>query len=375
MPYHVLITAMYITAYTICGGLLHTYVFSKAKKGRLLFSYTALASGMLLWPIVKLLEMIAPTDEIKEGYRFTEYGLALIFIASLLAFLIIVYHKKRVRLKAFIRLLSGAVIMIAAILLYLSMLRAERSVILLLILLSLLTVVLFVCKNSVFPEIEISLDNLVESGEERVAVFDRNGELIDRNLRALGNWFRPDHCGSLECLIQSINLYTQDDGLDLNIIRALPEEQYEKEICICFEDSKSYYVFRADRVKNRKGKWLGTVCFFQDITDNRVISMEQEQKNEELHKLNKELESYIKIADSLAEEKERAQIAREINHIIGQRLTEILSVLEVVKLTGSKDSERNEKLLDEAIGSCREVLAEIRVVVANLIPVKGRRGE
>ena len=101
-----------------------------------------------------------------------------------------------------------------------------------------------------------------------------------------------------------------------------------------------------------------------------MISLELDQKNKDLKSLNLELENYISLADSLAEEKERAQIAREINSTIGQKLTEILSVLEVIKLTGQEDAAIFEKPLNEAIASCREVLAEIRVVVSRLIPDK-----
>ena len=91
--------------------------------------------------------------------------------------------------------------------------------------------------------------------------------------------------------------------------------------------------------------------------------------------MNKELGAYIRIADSLAEEKERARIAREINNTIGQKLTEILLVLEVIKLTNHHDAEIFEKPLNEVIDSCRQVLGEIRVVVSRLIPEKNKGGK
>ena len=58
-----------------------------------------------------------------------------------------------------------------------------------------------------------------------------------------------------------------------------------------------------------------------------------------------------------------------------QKLTEILLVLEVIKLTNHHDAEIFEKPLNEVIDSCRQVLGEIRVVVSRLIPEKNKGGK
>ena len=137
----------------------------------------------------------------------------------------------------------------------------------------------------------------------------------------------------------------------------------------------TYYIFTADTIKNKKNEKLGTVCTFRDITENKLIAIELDKKNRELQRLNKELGAYIRIADSLEEEKERARIAREINNTIGQKLTEILLVLEVIKLTNHHDAEIFEGPLNEVIDSCRQVLGEIRVVVSRLIPEKNKGGK
>lgn len=370
MPNFILPAAVGVTAYVAAAAMAHTYIYSKAKKDRLSSSYAVLAFLVLLWPALKLLSLVAPSEGIRDGYFAAECVCAILLFILSCFFIVTVRGRKRIGLHVMVTVLLAAAGYLFFLVVYFMEYRAVWSVWLLLMMMSVLSVFLFAKKDVIFPEIEISLDNIAEHADDRVAVFSMSGELVDRNLKALGAWAEHDPVDSLEGLIRILNAHAPEDKLDYEAIAGLTDGGYEKELCIQSEGRTCYYIFSADRLRNARGADLGTVCFMRDITESRLLSMELEQKNQELRTLNKELKSYLKIADHLAEEKERAQIAGEINRVIGQRLAEILSVLEVLKLTEYQSPEQFERLINDSIDNCRAVLAEVRVVVSSLLPDK-----
>lgn len=376
MSSHVLWAAMIITAYAVGACFVHTYMISKVKKDRLLISYGFLTAALLLWSAVKLLQIVSPTDVIRENNIRIQYGLAILLIVSLFGLLTIVYRKKYLKRNHFVLCLLGIIAFAGLLLYYFTIISTIASAFFLILLFTMTTWGLYLLRRFIFPEMEISLDNLIEKGKDRVAVFDLSGNLVDMNLMALSERLVVDDAETLDSFIDSINRHLTGDVLDGLQIAALSGEHssFEQEIKLERGEDEFYFVLSAHCIKNKKGHKVGTVCLIRDITESKKISIELDSRNIELQQLNNELKAYLKIADSLEEEKERSQISREINSTIGQKLTEILSVLEVVKLTGGQDGEKLEKPLDEAIESCREVLSEIRVVVSRLVPEKNKGG-
>jgi signal transduction histidine kinase len=372
MSPHILITVIGITVFVICASIINTYIFTKANKTLLLALYTAAVSSMLLWSIVKLLYVVSPIAAIKTKYNSMQYVLALFFIASLLCFVAHMYTKKVLYGRAWRIILPSILLIIILIWVYFLQPSKLMSTYILIIMFLAINLSVFFNRYKIFPEIEMSLDSIVEYVRDRVAGFGLTGTLVDMNLRALQKELIPVWEKTLFSFIEQINNYSKNNILEINKIINLENDSYENEICIVLSGNLTYYIFIASIIRNKNGEKMGTVCTLRDITENKLISMELDNKNRELQSLNKELGNYIRIADSLEEEKERAQIAREIHNTIGQKMTEILSVLEVIKLTEKEDSEVFEKPLNEAIQSCRSVLTEIRVVVSRLIPDKDK---
>lgn len=367
MTPHVLIAAMSITVYVICASLINTYIFSKANKTLLLTLYTAAGSSMLLWSIVKLLYVVSPTGAIKTMYSNMQYILALLFIVSLLCFVAYMYTKKILHGKAWRVLLPGILLIMILICVYFLQASQLLSTYILIVMFLAINLSVFLNRYKIFPEIEVSLDSIVEYVGDRVAVFDLTGTLVDMNLRALQKELIPVGENTLFSFIEQINNHSRNSILEIDKITSLENDSYENELCIDLSGNLTYYIFIASTIRKKNGEKMGTVCTLRDITENKLISMELDNKNRELQNLNKKLEDYIRIADSLEEEKERAQIARKIHSTIGQKMMEILSVLEVIKLTGKEDTDVFEKPLNEAIQSCRNVLTEIRVIISGLI--------
>lgn len=372
MPNYVLVLVFSITIYIVCSSFLNTYLFSKAKKTGLLASYLVVALFMSLWSAVKLLEIVSPTAEIKLIHIQIQYVLALLLIIGVAGFLLMVSMKRRASKKIAMCLTLGMITFSLLLLLHFELPLVAATYILILQF-SVLNLSVFFYRHQIFPETEISLDTFVNHIDDRVAVFDLAGNLVDMNLRALQEVLIPTGSKTLVSFLEKIKRYSNPDNLNIDAILSM-ENTFESEVCIESEDHPTYYIFHVHVIKNKREEKLGTVCTLRDITENKILSIELDYKNKELQSLNEELDNYIKIADSLEEEKERAQIAREINSTIGQKLTEILSVLEVIKLTSKEDADVFEKPLNEAIERCHEVLSEIRVVVSRLIPEK-KKGE
>lgn len=338
-------------------------------------AYIAVALPMLFCPVAKLLEMVSPTENIKALYIQMQYGLAALLIVSSIIFLFEIHLKKLMNKKFLTLLILGILLMAWLLVSYFSKIGGIGSVYILILTFSGVLLLIFSCRYTIFPEIEFSLDGIIENIEDRVAVFDLNGNLVDMNIRALQKELNLLEQNTLLKFLEKLNQSATQDVLDMQQIVLLQNDSYENEICFEVGGDCTYYSFSAYAITNKKREKIGTVCTLRDITGSKLISLELDNKNKELKNLNKELGNYIKIADSLAEEKERAEIAREINSTIGQKLTEILSVLEVIKLTNSKDSDVFERPLNEAIESCREVLSEIRIVVSKLMPDNDRGGK
>ncbi len=316
MSSHVLWTAMVITAYAVGACFAHIYIISKAKKDGLLLSYGFLTAALLLWPAAKLLQIVSPTTAIREIHIRIQMGLAILLIVSLIALLAIIYRKNYVKRSCFAFSLFWVFAFAGALLYYFMIISSIASAPYLILLLTMATISLFLSRRLIFPELEISLDDLIEKGHDRVAVFDGNGNLADMNLMALSERLVVEDTGTLETFINSVNRHLKGSLLDFSRIAALSAEtpSYEQEIRLGDGNDEFYFVLTAQWIKNRKGQKLGTVCLIRDITESRKISIELDRRNGELQQLNNELKAYLKIADSLEEEKERSQITREINY-------------------------------------------------------------
>ena len=378
MPSNVFVVVIGLTLYIVFSSFISTYIFSKAKKTLLLGVYTVVESALLLWPIVALLQAVAPDFEKVAMYNDLNHFFAALFMTSLCSFVIIIFYKNIIRREIFtITIMIMLMLLVMAMTwYYFTQQTILMSTGILLLMLSGVNYSIFFYRVRLFPEIKISLDGFVKNVKDRVAVFDENGILVDMNLSALHKELIPGENSSIEYFIKLLNSYSINEILDYQRIISLKGNGlYDQEIWIELHSNVRYYVFNASTIKNKKGEKVGTVCTLRDISEYRLISLEMDKKNWELQSLNKELETYIRIADSLEEEKERTRIALEINSTIGQKLTEILSVMEVINLTGKEVAGIYEKPLNEAIESCREVMSEIRTVVSKLIPDKNRGGK
>ncbi|GAB1477203.1 hypothetical protein MASR2M70_20410 [Bacillota bacterium] len=373
MPQAILFTVIPITLYVIVAGLLVTYIFKEAKKRLPLYFYTAAALSTIFWAISRLLAILAPTESIAKLYEAAQLFFLVGFIASMIAFFVSrIYDNKS---------FNGAgvffciAILISAGLISCCFFISEilLSTYVYILIYSFFNFFVFFQRTRLFPELQISLDYIMRGVKDYVAVFDHFGKLIDMDFYALNDIIKASDVKDFTSFLELINKNSIPQQ-QWNFQSNCPENSLlEKEVVFEKEGQAAYYIFTANEIRNKGGDLIGTVCDLRDITEIKLLAIELDKKNKELEALNKELHDYVQVADSLSEEKERAQITREINSTIGQRLTEILSVLEVIKLGSEKDICDLDESVNAAIKGCRDVLSEVRIIVSQLIPEENRR--
>ncbi len=327
---------------------------------------------MLLVSIAKLLELVAPIAAIKATWINIQFIFTTIALLGLICFLVVIFYERKLSRNKFIFLVAVLFITAALSWVYYDKISQIASVYVIIVMSLSVNLIVFFNRNNIFPEIERSLDHIIKAFRESVAIFDTQGSLVDMKLLGLQGSVIAFDTKTMASFVEQINSASKELSLEIHCIQSLKNEAYEKEIKIERNDVVNYYVFNASIINNKRAKKVGTVFTISEITESKLISMALNEKYFELQNLNLELGNYMNIVDSLEVEKERTQIAREINSTVGQKLTEILSVLEVIKLTQKEEALVFDKPLNEAIESCREVLSEIRVVVSKLIPDKER---
>ena len=248
------------------------------------------------------------------------------------------------------------------------------GVLLLLVLALGMTGLLWRCRGLLFPEVVLSLNRMVKRLPDRVVVFDADGHLLDRNLEALPPGMMPESIRTLDAFLGRLSsLLHPEAALVLPSADVLLAETagrpFEALLPLSWRDEDLYFHLHATSLSDRSGPRIGLVCSLQDVTETCRTARLLQRRNTELEALNRELSDYLHIAGTLASEREHSQVSRQIHETLGQRLTGILSVLEVVRRCQSgEDAPRQAAALDEAIAGCRAMMKDIRAIVSGLLP-------
>ncbi len=240
-----------------------------------------------------------------------------------------------------------------------------------------LTVLLWRFRGRLLPETSLSIDRLVRRLPDRVAVFDTEGHLIERNLEALPPGLMPESAMTLDAFLvrlsalsnpalpQEAPLLPAGDAL----LSGRAGDPYETLLPLSCSDGDLYLRLHATSLPDRSGRRIGLVCSLQDVTETCRTARLLLLRNAELEALNRELSDYLHLAGTLEAEREHGRVSRQIHETLGQRVTTILSVLEVVRRSQAGDTPAAQAAaLDEAIAGCRAMMKDIRSIVSGLLP-------
>lgn len=307
-PRHFLITT--VVSLSIVGLVtVNTYIFAKLKRTPAATSYILFQGLCVLWIILRLAEMFAPTEE-KLDFN-------------------ILYYLAPVSLAAGITLIVWIKI-----------------------------------RKHIFSNMELSLKSVIKSIGDCILVLDTKNRIMDANFSFFEELIKGQNPGTYMdfCKLLSQNHIKQSD--DLKILSDGVNSETEREIMLEFNGEDFLCIFKSTPLLNEKMEKIGMIVTFHDISGYRKLINELEEKKEELISINDKLKDYINVVHMLEEAREKKDIAFRIQNSIGQEIMELLSVLEVARI---KTGEGSIKELELAIETCRNVIGKIRGSVSELI--------
>ncbi|HEX9061073.1 MAG TPA: histidine kinase N-terminal 7TM domain-containing protein [Clostridia bacterium] len=135
-------------------------------------------------------------------------------------------------------------------------------------------------------------------------------------------------------------------------------------------DIKHYYLVKVRPIISKKGKVLGRIISFHDITEYKKLLEEIKTKNNELLVKNRQLSEHAITVEELAVARERNRFARDLHDTLGHTMTLLITLMKVSKIECRKDHEEAERKLTEGIEIATQGLKELRRSVSGLSPGK-----
>lgn len=218
-----------------------------------------------------------------------------------------------------------------------------------------------------------AFDVFMDSIRETILIFDEKGKLIESNSMSLADEFSFEGIMTLKDFREIIMEHRFSGNIEIiENTKDSGGKIIREEIGLKISNNKRAYFTIGLTQLGKARETMGTVITLRDISQQKALERDLEHKNSELKRINSKLYDYLAIAHQLEEEKERNQIAVDINSMIGQNIAEILTVLEGLHCSGDDDKIKVGDKLEVAIRSCRLVLDRIRQAVAKLLPTKTR---
>lgn len=405
MPPIVLPEVLFLVLAAVPVCLATTYVLACGRRSARLFLAVAAGTGLMLWLTGTLLELVGAMPGARLMFRQMQLwagGLSGLAAASLClslpgarrrlaalpmaaAYAAVLLRLSWIPVSGYIpdmrKLPSGP----EGLTITASHISPDPAAILLLTALSLgMAGLAWWRRGHLFPEVTFSLDRMVKRLPDRVVVFDTEGHLLDRNLEALPAGMVPDSIRTLDAFLSRLTSLRQADAMKTpppteaeasplpsaaTMLAQGGGNPYDTLLCLSWAGEDLYFRLHATGLPDRAGRLIGLVCSMQDVTETCRTARLLQHRNDELEALNRELSDYLHLAGTLEAEREHGRVSRQIHETLGQRLTGVLSVLEVVRRSQSDDdTPLKAAALDEAIAGCRAMMRDIRSIVSGLLP-------
>ncbi len=358
---------LFMVVVTICimlSALLIAYFTVMTKRKYLFWCYLFVQTGLLVWLCSKILELIAPVQEIMLMHlRFQIVGVCLLIPALVLFYIALRKRKTGKKLLLHMIIVGIAILTCAAgAVLTVPKWIFDYSPICAFLLWN---GFIFHKRRSIFTELsEISIDAFMERAEDAILIFDRSGKLMDcnRNAKVIFPFINNEY--TIDCF----NNYLRLQIISGSIFSAAAENDAKpQEISLTYDGGTHYYMFAETELKNNKNLLIATILTFHNITEKTLLLAELEKKNLQLEELNGKLKDYIAVSHRLDVETEKNRAVMEIEETLGQHIAELLGDLETLEKTAQSESDDMIKeKLSQYIENGRSVMSDIRNTVESL---------
>lgn len=162
------------------------------------------------------------------------------------------------------------------------------------------------------------------------------------------------------------NLCIEGDDVLINAVNKGTQKPVAGEIRFLYPEEKYYYV-NVRPITGIRGDIIGRIVTFNDIMEYKLLISQINQKNGELEALNEELIEYSSTIEELAVVKECNRFARDVHDTVGHKITLLIALLRVLKISLGSDPETSRKKVDEAVNVAKESLQDLRGSIAGLV--------
>lgn len=220
----------------------------------------------------------------------------------------------------------------------------------------------------------VSLHAFMNSISDAVIIIDGDQNIVDaNNLGKLADFAQNKSDQSIVKFVEQMNKHVMHQtNRILNDLCGIYLCQVKGDIVLSNGEETCGFSVSATPLYDQTKKRIGGIIIFHDITEEMSLHKALDEKNAELEKTNVQLKDYVMIANRLEEEREKSRIAAEIQNSLGQKIMEILAVLEVLRYSADQDRMRVKENLQKAIDACRGVLADVRTSVARIMSSIGQ---
>jgi signal transduction histidine kinase len=219
--------------------------------------------------------------------------------------------------------------------------------------------------------IPVAWQKIMNHMKESMLIIDRANTVVNYN-----HSFKNKFPEFIQTGTDDLGAFTQQltkhcDGLSesnriINAIRHGATDIISGELTLITPEWKCFSVY-IQSILSKRGETQGRIVLFNDVTHDKKLLRELQDKNnamsvmnQELAAANEQLKDYARTVEELAVAQERNRIARDIHDSVGHNLTLLIALLEVsADLYDQNSTETRSKLL-EATKAAREGLQEVR---------------
>ncbi len=227
-----------------------------------------------------------------------------------------------------------------------------------------------------------ALNNIVDNLKQSVVIVDRDNYIIGFN----NSFLETFQYGTSEIDGKSIcnfcdylqrNIEATESKLIIESINSNSCKRFQGAFKIA-EPRRKYYDVSIQPVIS-KGKLVGRIISFEDITRISKFNEELETKNKDLSLLNvelmeknKQLHDYAAVVEELTAMRERNRISRDVHDTLGHTMTVLITQLQVAFILCGNETDNLREKIDEIIKMAQDGLDELRRSISGVIPDKSK---
>ena len=208
---------------------------------------------------------------------------------------------------------------------------------------------------------------ILENLYEGIIILDKDNRIIEFNkkiVEIISPVVTVKKYNKFEKLFERLEPFIIDFEDVLHVYEefiASPLPEAKSEVVIKTSNGKkSHYVFGLQKTYSVHGDYTGSIIKFVDMSEYHTLMEELENKNIELQEINTRLNENISVKKRLVVEQERNRASKEVHDILGHSVTLVISLLEMIKATYTKEPDFAKEKVTQAMEITRNGLHELK---------------